>query len=743
PIATPTATPDVAPTVAPIVVPTAGPTTTSTVTPTVASTPVNASTIPFAVPDGIPSATTPTRTSTLPIETPSSTTAERGSQSPAAPLTPSASTTSVVPQIDLAANAFTLAHTPAATLATLESSTGVGNRRRRSESLEVESMLTVPALRRVRTTADEQHEDIHRTSAAVPTRPTTPALVPTRPATPVSPLANITNQRTGTPRATFLESPISGIDSVDTGRLMVPASQPIRPLPRRAGAVANLATAAPIATPASGFMAEDGEEFTEILNDNIVVNDNRNWRLKVASHITVPETVVVDGIEQTRSVQVAVPNDNISRSLVSYFKGRVLGTYSSVRDLAAGVTINGSSLPLRYLLSRFNSDMWLGNGLGNGVMRTILANLWEYIFKTDTVFWCAGTEEFLTINLGLWITSDNLVKAEVYGILAAVYMAQIGELPRNLSPALLLATRNGETSVRDIDFIRKFSPSFAKVMDTVWPNDSSVPNLTLAADQSNQYEVESMSMILSELQISRGDIHSLSVDDLRAIRRRIISMQLLGTSHAGVDFDTNRLVQKFRKGMDIPLSDSVAPIYFLEVMGDACKSLLIEMTPNTITSAAPLIRRIEWISSRSHQPGDLTEIEQHFRAIFEAWIAKPGHPDHPNVIERIGMEAFEALRGCAYFRARSFSRLVTGTETLGKDYTIKFLAPHGQGPSGSPFFTHTCLTTVDVTITPTMREDIQRSLDTPLNTASVMELALHDYFCPLDDTEGMDVYNRR
>ncbi|KAL0562355.1 hypothetical protein V5O48_019732, partial [Marasmius crinis-equi] len=109
------------------------------------------------------------------------------------------------------------------------------------------------------------------------------------------------------------------------------------------------------------------------------------------------------------------------------------------------------------------------------------------------------------------------------------------------------------------------------------------------------------------------------------------------------------------------------------LMGSAVKTLLVQMTPAMINDPQSVVSQITWkstsTSTNSDDSGDLTEAEQQFKAIFEAWIAKPGHPNHPNVIEHIGVPAFEQIKHCVHFRARCFSKQVHGTDTLASDYT--------------------------------------------------------------------------
>lgn len=108
-----------------------------------------------------------------------------------------------------------------------------------------------------------------------------------------------------------------------------------------------------------------------------------------------------------------------------------------------------------------------------------------------------------------------------------------------------------------------------------------------------------------------------------------------------------------------------------QAMGFSTKRLIDSLTPVCITTSEAVTEKIMWLARETTD--GLSREENRFVNLFNRYLARPGHPNHPNVIERTTPEQREAAEAIPAFRARSFIREVTGTNLLSNINVGRFI----------------------------------------------------------------------
>ncbi|KAK1229461.1 hypothetical protein PQX77_007479 [Marasmius sp. AFHP31] len=573
---------------------------------------------------------------------------------------------------------------PAHSLST--SAAASSNRRPRSDSLEVAGILQAPTAVRPRldgspnslsNPGDEDHMDVVEEDPIPLTDP--PTGPPTSPASPSEQLAPVNIRHPSHPLA---------------GRVVLPLP---RRIPRR-GAVANLLidplenslrNAPPLTVtppPAAEVRSVrlNTPSTTGVMSPDLANRQSRRPPTPAPlSRIYFPTNFVELGDAMSdifrrlpdRTFKFTAPDSvplaKVASSLLNFLLYRVKG--GSTGQLGNEVEIIGSSMAWEFILSQMHVEVHWGLAHGFGTTKTIVASMWkDAIFGEERSMWVGGTENFKTLCLTAPINPHTMYLAQAFGAATTFAMCHAEQLPQDLSPAFIQAVIGGYKSVIDLVFIRDFSPELANILVHQWPSGHAPPDLRIREDGSNRQMIETLVYMLEELDLEPQTLDGLLPEELNPLRERVITNRLLGASRGGTEFDENPLVKRFKKGMNVVMdSRSMDPPHFLDMMGRASKTLISSLTPTLIFKAEVVIRNIVWKSSSS-RPEDLREDEQQFKAIFEAWIAQPGHPSHPNVLERVGHQTVQRLSTCGYYRARCFSNHVAASESLVEQYTASF-----------------------------------------------------------------------
>ncbi|KAK1227252.1 hypothetical protein PQX77_009765 [Marasmius sp. AFHP31] len=592
------------------------------------------------------------------------------------------------------------------------------NRRPRSDSLEVEAMLGAPPSNRLRLDDSDQGlltgiadpMEVIEDTAIPPTDPLLGLLAP-RPHSSDPPASRITRPlprripRRGAVE-NLLNAPMETIVGDFSRITPPPEARTVRfTAPTVTPFVSPDSSRPPTPTPRSPDMIYMPTSYDDL--NNILSNDvfrtlpDRTFKFIAAADVGL---------------------DDIATSLLDFLKYRVRGEPVNELHLRPGVEVIGSGMSWDFLLSQNHVEFHWGLGQGYGITKTVVNRMWDIIFDGDDHgMWANATESFRTLSLAGPVSRHTLLMAQVFGVATTLTICLTEQLPRGLSPALIQAVHGGHKSiVSDLIFLREVSPDLANVIINVWPNASVPPDLRIREDQTNKPLVDTLIYMLEELDIEADTLDGLLPDELEPLRERLILHRLLGSSRASSEFKENPLIKRFALGMDIAMNARSADSQgFLEILGRVSKTLIASLTPTLIFKPEAVIRNITWKSSVESRPQDLQEDEQNFRAIFESWISQPGHVSHPNLLERIA-----------------------ASEVLHDEYTVKFVRPSDDNPrAGCYFHAHTCMATVDVIMGETMKDLVHRSLIHPIYEASPLELALHDFFCALEDAGSFDVYN--
>ncbi|KAI3612624.1 hypothetical protein WG66_014732 [Moniliophthora roreri] len=125
--------------------------------------------------------------------------------------------------------------------------------------------------------------------------------------------------------------------------------------------------------------------------------------------------------------------------------------------------------PLRNLLAGPTMTWWqFGEGAGPGITREILSACIDNMLSDET-FWVGTTDNQMTLCLSTLHSHEVRVRrVKVFGVLTAIYIAQIGTVLPLLSLAFLQASLKGSCSIDNSAFLHSVAPSFQSMMQ-LWP----------------------------------------------------------------------------------------------------------------------------------------------------------------------------------------------------------------------------------------------------------------------------------